>query len=290
MQTSIGSRFCCCLLYSDVYKRQLSTLQAYISSHLQFSYQHKLKELIYEHLFRVKLSSLTESVSAICEKIDTDTLTCANYVMEDKLQVYIDAVLAFLITGILFFVDWQICLLVLLLAIFNIGIYMISYQKMFRIHKAEKDAQTASFSREAVSYTHLDVYKRQRQRVLKITEYAERLLEDLELCDWPQSTKEMQINWIGKSQGANVIFKIKNTDKEFTVFTTRCDTLFGATYCVMAPEHPYVDEITTAAQKEQIAAYKKTCASKSDLERTELNKEKTGVFTGAYAVSYTHLC
>ena len=128
----------------------LSTLQAYISSHLQFSYQHKLKELIYEHLFRVKLRPLTESVSAICEKIDTDTLTCANYVMEDKLQVYIDAVLAFLITGILFFVDWQICLLVLLLAIFNIGIYMISYQKMFRIHKAEKDAQTASFSREVM--------------------------------------------------------------------------------------------------------------------------------------------
>ncbi|WP_270372550.1 ABC transporter ATP-binding protein [Longicatena caecimuris] len=128
----------------------LSTLQAYISSHLQFSYQHKLKELIYEHLFRVKLSSLIESVSAICEKIDTDTLTCANYVMEDKLQVYIDAVLAFLITGILFFVDWQICLLVLLLAILNIGIYMISYQKMFRIRKAEKDAQTASFSREVM--------------------------------------------------------------------------------------------------------------------------------------------
>ena len=84
------------------------------------------------------------------------------------------------------------------------------------------------------------IRKPMRQWVLKITEYAERLLEDLELCDWPQSTKEMQINWIGKSQGANVIFKIKNTDKEFTVFTTRCDTLFGATYCVMAPEHPYV--------------------------------------------------
>ncbi|WP_196028692.1 leucine--tRNA ligase [Longicatena caecimuris] len=129
------------------------------------------------------------------------------------------------------------------------------------------------------------IRKPMRQWVLKITEYAERLLEDLELCDWPQSTKEMQINWIGKSQGANVIFKIKNSDKEFTVFTTRCDTLFGATYCVMAPEHPYVDEITTAAQKEQIAAYKKTCASKSDLERTELNKEKTGVFTGAYAIN-----
>ena len=120
---------------------------------------------------------------------------------------------------------------------------------------------------------------------MKITEYAERLLEDLELCDWPTSTKEMQINWIGKSKGANVIFKIKDTSKEFTVFTTRCDTLFGATYCVMAPEHPYVDEITTKEQKEAAEAYKKSCATKSDLERTELNKEKTGVFTGAYAIN-----
>ncbi|PXX77333.1 leucine--tRNA ligase [Dielma fastidiosa] len=130
------------------------------------------------------------------------------------------------------------------------------------------------------------VYRRpMRQWVLKITEYAERLLEDLDLCDWPQSTKEMQINWIGKSTGANVIFKIKDTDKEFTVFTTRCDTLFGATYCVLSPEHPYVDEITSAKQKAEIDAYKKACATKSDLERTELNKEKTGVFTGAYAIN-----
>lgn len=129
------------------------------------------------------------------------------------------------------------------------------------------------------------IRKPMRQWVLKITEYAERLLEDLELCDWPTSTKEMQINWIGKSKGANVVFKIKDTTKEFTVFTTRCDTLFGATYCVMAPEHPYVDEITTAAQKEAIDEYKKSCATKSDLERTELNKEKTGVFTGAYAIN-----
>lgn len=129
------------------------------------------------------------------------------------------------------------------------------------------------------------IRKPMRQWVLKITEYAERLLEDLELCDWPTSTKEMQINWIGKSKGANVIFKIKNTSKEFTVFTTRCDTLFGATYCVMAPEHPYVDEITTKEQKEAVEAYKKSCATKSDLERTELNKEKTGVFTGAYAIN-----
>ncbi|MCR0265827.1 leucine--tRNA ligase [[Clostridium] innocuum] len=129
------------------------------------------------------------------------------------------------------------------------------------------------------------IRKPMRQWVLKITEYAERLLEDLELCDWPTSTKEMQINWIGKSKGANVIFKIKDTSKEFTVFTTRCDTLFGATYCVMAPEHPYVDEITTKEQKEAVEAYKKSCATKSDLERTELNKEKTGVFTGAYAIN-----
>ncbi|MEJ8736035.1 leucine--tRNA ligase [Erysipelotrichaceae bacterium HCN-30851] len=129
------------------------------------------------------------------------------------------------------------------------------------------------------------IRKPMRQWVLKITAYAERLLEDLDLCDWPSSTKEMQINWIGKSQGANVIFKIKDTNKEFTVFTTRCDTLFGATYCVIAPEHPYVDEIATPEQKEAIEAYKKACATKSDLERTELNKDKTGVFTGAYAIN-----
>lgn len=129
------------------------------------------------------------------------------------------------------------------------------------------------------------IRKPMRQWVLKITEYAERLLEDLDLCDWPTSTKEMQINWIGKSKGANVVFKIKDTKKEFTVFTTRADTLFGATYCVMAPEHPYVDEITTPEQKEAIEAYKKACATKSDLERTELNKDKTGVFTGAYAIN-----
>ncbi len=129
------------------------------------------------------------------------------------------------------------------------------------------------------------VRKPMRQWVLRITEYAERLLEDLDLVDWPQSTKEMQKNWIGKSVGANVVFKIDGTNKEFTVFTTRCDTLFGATYCVMAPEHPFVDEITTDAQKEAVDAYKKICQTKSDLERTDLNKDKTGVFTGAYAIN-----
>ena len=129
------------------------------------------------------------------------------------------------------------------------------------------------------------IRKPMRQWVLKITEYAERLLEDLDDLDWPEATKQMQRNWIGKSVGANVDFRIDGTDKIFTVFTTRCDTLFGATYCVMAPEHPYVAEITTLEQKEAIEAYKEICASKSDLERTELNKDKTGVFTGAYAIN-----
>lgn len=129
------------------------------------------------------------------------------------------------------------------------------------------------------------IRKPMRQWVLKITAYAERLLDDLKLLDWPQSTIEMQKNWIGKSQGANVIFKIDGYDKEFTVFTTRCDTLFGATYCVMSPEHPFVDEITTPEQKADVDAYKKICATKSDLERTDLNKDKTGVFTGAYAIN-----
>lgn len=129
------------------------------------------------------------------------------------------------------------------------------------------------------------IRKPMRQWVLKITEYADRLLEDLDLVDWPSSTKEMQRNWIGKSTGANVVFKVDGHDKEFTVFTTRADTLFGATYCVMAPEHPFVDEITTPEQMEAVQAYKKECASKSDLQRTDLNKDKTGVFTGAYAIN-----
>ena len=129
------------------------------------------------------------------------------------------------------------------------------------------------------------VRKPMRQSVLKISQNPDRLLKDLDEVDWPESTKEMQRNWIGKSNGANVIFGIDGHDKEFTVFTTRCDTLFGATYCVLAPEHPFVDEITTPEQKEAVDAYKKACATKSDLERTELNKDKTGVFTGAYAVN-----
>ena len=129
------------------------------------------------------------------------------------------------------------------------------------------------------------IRKPMRQWVLRITKYAERLLEDLDDLDWPEPTKQMQRNWIGKSTGANVQFKIANTNKEFTVFTTRPDTLFGATYCVLSPEHPFIDEITSKEQSEAVAAYKASIISKSDLERTELSKEKTGVFTGAYAIN-----
>ena len=129
------------------------------------------------------------------------------------------------------------------------------------------------------------IRKNMKQWVIDIPKYAERLLSGLEEIDWPESTKEMQRNWIGKSIGANVVFKIANHDLEFTVFTTRCDTLFGATYCVLSPEHEYVSKITTEDKKEEVINYQKLCASKSDLERTELNKEKTGVFTGAYAIN-----
>ncbi len=129
------------------------------------------------------------------------------------------------------------------------------------------------------------VRKNMKQWVIDIPKYADRLLDGLNDIDWPESTKEMQRNWIGKSVGAHVQFKVKDTSLDFTVFTTRCDTLFGATYCVLAPEHKLVDLITTESQKEAVREYKRKCASKSDLERTELNKEKTGVFTGAYAIN-----
>ncbi len=129
------------------------------------------------------------------------------------------------------------------------------------------------------------VRKNMKQWVIDIPAYAEKLLKGLDEIDWPNSTKEIQRNWIGKSEGAHVIFKIKDTDFDFTVFTTRCDTLFGATYCVLAPEHELVDKITTNDKLEEVKKYKELCATKSDLERTELNKEKTGVFTGAYAIN-----
>lgn len=124
-----------------------------------------------------------------------------------------------------------------------------------------------------------------RQWVLKITAYAERLLQDLDLLDWPESLKKLQVNWIGRSEGAQVDFPIKHHPSSLTVFTTRPDTLFGATYIVLAPEHPLVDQITTEEQRNQVKDYQKVSASESELFRTELNKEKTGVFTGAYAVN-----
>ena len=129
------------------------------------------------------------------------------------------------------------------------------------------------------------VRKPMRQWMLKITAYAERLLNDLDELDWPESIKDMQRNWIGKSTGAHVDFKVAGTDKTFTVYTTRPDTLFGATYAVLAPEHELVDAITTSEQAEAVADYKHQASLKSDLARTDLAKEKTGVWTGAYAIN-----
>ncbi|MEY8444053.1 leucine--tRNA ligase [Lactococcus ileimucosae] len=129
------------------------------------------------------------------------------------------------------------------------------------------------------------VRKPMRQWMLKITAYAERLLNDLEELDWPESIKEMQRNWIGKSVGADVNFKVEGTDETFTVFTTRPETLFGATFAVLAPEHPLVDKITTAAQVKAVEAYQHQASLKSDLARTDLAKDKTGVWTGAYAIN-----
>lgn len=130
------------------------------------------------------------------------------------------------------------------------------------------------------------IRKNMKQWVLDIPKYAERLLEGLDEVDWPESTKEIQRNWIGKSTGAEVIFKVSDYDNiQFKVFTTRPDTLFGATYCVLSPEHELIEKITTPEQKHDVEKYKKLASSKSDLERTELNKEKTGVFTGSYAIN-----
>jgi len=124
-----------------------------------------------------------------------------------------------------------------------------------------------------------------RQWILKITAYAERLLQDLDGLDWPESTLTMQKNWIGKSQGAEVTFKLDGSNETLTVFTTRPDTLFGATYMVVSPEHPALKTIVTPEQKQAVADYQAAAASKSDLERADLNKDKTGVFTGAYAIN-----
>lgn len=129
------------------------------------------------------------------------------------------------------------------------------------------------------------VRKNMMQWVIDIPKYADRLLEGLDEVDWPSSTKEMQRNWIGKSMGAHVDFKVAEHEECFTVFTTRCDTLFGATYCVLAPEHELVQKIVSDEQKAEVDRYVAACAHKSELERTELNKDKTGVFTGAYAIN-----
>ncbi|MCS6304813.1 MAG: leucine--tRNA ligase [Nitrospira sp.] len=129
------------------------------------------------------------------------------------------------------------------------------------------------------------IRKPMRQWVLKITAYADRLLEDLKLVDWPPSTLEMQKNWIGRSIGAEVDFSLADRRGAIRVFTTRPDTLFGATYVVLAPEHPLVDVVASEEQKAAVQAYRETAAKKSDLQRQELDKEKTGVFTGGYAVN-----
>lgn len=124
-----------------------------------------------------------------------------------------------------------------------------------------------------------------RQWMLKITAYADKLLEGLDSLDWPESVKAMQRNWIGRSEGASVLFKLEKSDDYLEVFTTRCDTLFGATYMVIAPEHPLVSKITTEEQKEKVQAYLNEAKHKSDLERTDLAKDKTGVFSGSYAIN-----
>ncbi|MGM9873447.1 MAG: leucine--tRNA ligase [Bacilli bacterium] len=129
------------------------------------------------------------------------------------------------------------------------------------------------------------VRKSMRQWVLKITEYADRLASDLDLVDWPTSTVEMQRNWIGRSEGAKITFKIKDTEESFDVFTTRVDTLYGCTYCCLAPEHPLVKKIVSKEQEQEVNDYIEKVSHKSDLERTELNKDKTGVFLGAYAIN-----
>lgn len=124
-----------------------------------------------------------------------------------------------------------------------------------------------------------------KQWILKITAYAEKLLEGLDYLDWPSSTIEMQKNWIGKSTGVEIVFDVYNSKDSFTVFTTRVDTLYGCTYVVLAPEHKLVDKLTTKECKKQVEKYKQECSKKSDMERTELNKDKTGVFIGSYAVN-----
>ena len=151
---------------------------------------------------------------------------------------------------------------------------------------ANEEVKEGKCDRCGTQVTHKTI----RQWVLKITAYADRLLEDLDTLDWPESVKLMQRNWIGKSTGAEVTFTIADkdgnpTDQKLTVYTTRCDTLFGATYMVVSPEHPLVKQLTTPEQKTFVEEYVELSAKKSDLERTDLNKDKTGVFSGSYAIN-----
>ena len=151
---------------------------------------------------------------------------------------------------------------------------------------ANEEVKNGKCDRCGAEVTHKTI----RQWILKITEYADRLDSDLEGLDWPESVKAMQHNWIGKSTGAEVTFTVadkdgKPTENNLTVYTTRCDTLFGATYMVVSPEHKIISKITTAEQAEAVKAYQEAAAKKSDLERTDLNKDKTGVFSGSYAIN-----
>ena len=151
---------------------------------------------------------------------------------------------------------------------------------------ANEEVKEGKCERCGAQVTHKTI----RQWILKITDYADRLDKDLEGLDWPESVKAMQHNWIGKSTGAEVSFTIadkdgKPTDKNLTVYTTRCDTLFGATYMVVSPEHKIIPDITTAEQEEAVKKYQEEAAKKSDLERTDLAKDKTGVFSGSYAIN-----
>ena len=151
---------------------------------------------------------------------------------------------------------------------------------------ANEEVKDGKCDRCGAEVTHKTI----RQWILKITEYADRLDSDLEGLDWPESVKAMQHNWIGKSTGAEVTFTVadkdgKPTEDNLTVYTTRCDTLFGATYMVVSPEHKIISKITTAEQADAVKAYQEAAAKKSDLERTDLNKDKTGVFSGSYAIN-----
>lgn len=163
----------------------------------------------------------------------------------------------------------------------------LAYEAMSFVNWCEETrtvlANEEVFDGKCVRTGHFVVKKQMRQWILRITEYADRLLEDLDLCDWPDSIKTLQKNWIGRSEGLEIFFDLPLYSKTIKVFTTRPDTLFGVTYLVLAPEHDLVDLITTEEYRNKIVAYREEISSKDDMQRTDLNKEKTGIFTGAYA-------